>query len=45
MYKSKNKLWDTLQARGGTFPSFFITFKVMDYFRPGKVTVRDAAFI
>ena len=32
-------------ARGGTLPSFFITFKVMGYFRPGNVTVRDAALI
>ena len=32
-------------CRGGTLLSFFITFKVMDHFRPGNVAVRDAALI
>ena len=38
--------WDAcIKTRGGTLSALFITFKVMDYFRPGIVTVRDAALI
>ena len=33
------------QIRGGTLSSFFITIKIMHYFRPGNVTVRDDAII
>ena len=37
--------WPCMRFRGGTLSAFFITFKVMDYFKPGNVTVRDAALI
>ena len=39
--EKKNTLWD----RGGTLPSYSITFKVMDNLRPDNVMVKGVALI